>query len=401
MKSSLKIALALIVVSIGIHFYLSSHYYGVLYGASDSPSVCNINSKLNCDAVAASSYSSLYGIPLSTLGAFTNIALLLLLLFNAIGFTSDEEASLKYSYILGGFVAVTSLVMLGITLTQLTVYCLFCFILYALSIITFGLLHKAIDTKPSVSNLVSDVTQLFTQHRQVLAVLVLVPIAALFTHKSMLDNILGGQSKRFERMMKSSIANWENSAEMTFNIESAHTKGNQNASAPMQIVEFADFRCGHCKKASHSLSAFMSTNPDVQLTFYSFPLDGACNSAIKHSNGISCRLAKAAHCGGEQSLAWEVHDTIFENQADFQRATSSNDIDTKLKAKLKNFDVNWEKLTACMDSEKTHSLITKQAQLGVNSGVKGTPTIYVNGKKLPLGQNLKVLSQVREKILSK
>jgi uncharacterized membrane protein len=75
----LKIALLLTLVAIGIHTYLTLHYYDLNYGAGSADSICNINAKLNCDAVAASSYSTFLKTPLALWGAVTNTMLLILL----------------------------------------------------------------------------------------------------------------------------------------------------------------------------------------------------------------------------------------------------------------------------------------------------------------------------------
>jgi protein-disulfide isomerase len=53
-----------------------------------------------------------------------------------------------------------------------------------------------------------------------------------------------------------------------------------------------------------------------------------------------------------------------------------------------------------MDSAETHDLIKAQASLGIAARVEGTPTIYVNGKKLPRGQLIPVLERVYQSLIN-
>ena len=52
---------------------------------------------------------------------------------------------------------------------------------------------------------------------------------------------------------------------------------------------------------------------------------------------------------------------------------------------------NKEDLEKCVNSKETHRVIAQQKKLGVQIGVKGTPAIYVNGRRLSGGQNLPLL----------
>lgn len=121
----------------------------------------------------------------------------------------------------------------------------------------------------------------------------------------------------------------------------------------------------------------------MRLQFYVFPLDGACNDAISRAEGGSCRLAKSVLCAEKSGKGWALHDEIFGNQETLNRKHSVDEIDWELKEYAKNLGLDFEELKSCMESTEVHEQILAQAKLGEKAKVEGTPTIYVNGRKLP------------------
>ena len=65
MKRRYQIALGGTFLSILAHLNLTQHYYPLKFGYASGQSICNLNSKFDCDAVSASAYSAFAGIPLS------------------------------------------------------------------------------------------------------------------------------------------------------------------------------------------------------------------------------------------------------------------------------------------------------------------------------------------------
>ena len=162
--------------------------------------------------------------------------------------------------------------------------------------------------------------------------------------------------------------------------------------ATMTIVEFADFRCGHCANAAKPLKTFAKANPDVRFEFQAFPLDGACNEAIPQANGTSCALAYMAHCANEQGKGFEASDWIFERQRSWLSKTV---VEEKVDDMVADLGIDKDSLMECYKSDETHEAIKAQAELGKKVGVLGTPTIYVNNRKLPGGQMIPVLLEAK------
>jgi len=149
-----------------------------------------------------------------------------------------------------------------------------------------------------------------------------------------------------------------------FPIGSSAIKGNKNA--PVTIVEFSDFQCPYCARLQPTLTQVLNAYPkDVRLVFKDFPL-----SFHKQAKNA----AKAARAAGEQGKYWEMHDLIFEKYSSVNEAMFK-----EFAAKL-NLDMN--KFNADFSSTKYDQLIQQDINLGRTAGVTGTPSLYLNGKRM-------------------
>ena len=89
-----------------------------------------------------------------------------------------------------------------------------------------------------------------------------------------------------------------------------------------------------------------------------------------------------------------MHHWIFENQ---ERLTPVSDAKSLLPEIETKFGLNKTQLSDCADSSEIYEAIRKSAEEGKLANVEGTPTIYMNGKKLPLGSVLEVLRLASER----
>jgi len=156
-------------------------------------------------------------------------------------------------------------------------------------------------------------------------------------------------------------------------IEGGHAKGRPDA--PVTIVEFSDFECGHCKEAYRGIKAALPTyGNDVQVRFHHYPLDAACNPAIPAGSGhkFACLAATAAECAGAQDKFWQYHDTLFEHQPDFTRDDLLRYADA--------LGLDRAQFTACLDSDATRAAIARDVAAGDRLGIESTPTLFLNGR---------------------
>ncbi|MBI5665192.1 MAG: thioredoxin domain-containing protein [Nitrospirae bacterium] len=147
-------------------------------------------------------------------------------------------------------------------------------------------------------------------------------------------------------------------------VGSSPVKGKKDAR--VTLVVFSDYQCPYCSKLEPTLNQVSAAYPnDVKMVFKDFPL-----SFHQHAKNA----AKAARAAGEQGKFWEMHDLIFENNTRL-----SDDLYKELAAKLQ---LNEAKFLADFNSNKYDALIQQDIMLGQNSGVGGTPTLFMNGKRM-------------------
>lgn len=144
------------------------------------------------------------------------------------------------------------------------------------------------------------------------------------------------------------------------------------SNAPVTIVEFSDFECPYCKKASVSLSRVEKLYPDkVRLVFKNFPLDTACNPYIgSQLHPLACRAARMGRCAGRQGRFWAFHDAIF--------GLAELTADT-LDELPRSLGLDQKALSQCMSEKEVASRIRADIDEGHELGIMGTPAIFVNG----------------------
>jgi protein-disulfide isomerase len=93
------------------------------------------------------------------------------------------------------------------------------------------------------------------------------------------------------------------------------------------------------------------------------------------------KAAEYADCAGQQDKEafWKFVDSVFENQGGIAVATA----DDKLKQLATASGLDGEKLAACAASPEAESRVEKSMQLGQSLDVNSTPTVFINGRKLP------------------
>jgi len=366
------------IIAAGVHSYLTLHHYELLYGRSEGASICNIGEKWSCDIVNTSPFSEVFGVPIALFGAIAAIVLTLLLIWQrALRFQLPPLNRLLQ--ILAVFIFIVSIIMGAISYFVLQAFCLFCSITYLLSLITAIAVWKQTSQLATPSNTIG---WLFKRGSgsgfSYLLWLLAVPIFAIIGSKMFESHFAQGM----DLFVAESIGQWKMNPQQNFDA----TQGLKKKSGDhykMTIVEFADFNCPHCRHAAPSLHAFAGARSDVQLIFMNFPLDGRCNNAIPRP-GRSCELAKSVYCAqklGDQG--WAAHDWLFQNQG---HATTE--------ALSSNLHADASAFTACIESQEAHNTILQEANAGERAQIRGTPSIFVNGRMLPGGQMIPVLEAV-------
>lgn len=398
-KLSLWIAALSTLIAGGFHLYLTLHYYQLKVGGLEGESVCNINQMFNCDVVSLSIYAQIFNVPMALLGLLTALITISLIVMYQWNLTLDKKTTGKVISFLSLTTLLASVVMGLISMTQLKSYCLFCIITYILSLISFIGIYKGLNGLNFFNG--QDVKNILTQTRWPLVVLLLIPAGGFLGNQMMRKHYRLDEIQEFVTEV---LNIWQAAPQNTFT-ESGLVYHKSTSAPSMTIVEFADFKCGHCQKVAPVFSAFKKKHPDVKFIFKSFPLDGSCNDSILDRNGnlfkgdgTRCLLAQLTHCASKQNKGWEFHDWIFKDAKDLY---SKTEIKKQAQIMADEHNIDGSQLISCLDSDESLEVIKGQVNEGVEAKVKGTPSVYINGRKIGGTHNPVVLESIYRSLKSK
>ncbi len=141
--------------------------------------------------------------------------------------------------------------------------------------------------------------------------------------------------------------------------------------APAVLVEFSDLQCPHCKEAQPTLDKLMSEEPQARLVFQNYPLP---------IHDWAAKAAAYADCVGRTSgdAFWKFVHGAYDAQADITAANA----DEKLTAIADAAGVKGADIAACAAKPDTTARVEHSVALGKSVGVTGTPTLFVNGRKI-------------------
>lgn len=144
------------------------------------------------------------------------------------------------------------------------------------------------------------------------------------------------------------------------------------ATASLTIVEFSDLQCPHCKTAQPIVEKLMADFPNARLVFQQFPIEAAHPWAFK--------AATWAQCVGKETNGafWKFVNGIYDDQLNID----AQNADAKLKEHATAAGADAAKAATCASSPATAKAVRDSLELGKAVGVSGTPTVFLNGRKI-------------------
>jgi protein-disulfide isomerase len=141
--------------------------------------------------------------------------------------------------------------------------------------------------------------------------------------------------------------------------------------AAVTIVEFGDLQCPACKAAQPTIEALVAAEPQARFVFQNFPLE---------MHNWAAKGAAYADCIGRASndAFWKFVSKTYETQAEITAANA----DEKLTALADGAGVKGSEIAACTTQPETKARIDASIALGKKVDVSGTPTLFINGRKI-------------------
>jgi protein-disulfide isomerase/uncharacterized membrane protein len=406
---------------------LQHHRIGVAVAAVGQ--VCGEGSQSGCETVAQSPYAEVRGFPIAAFGlAFSASLAVLLLLASAAGPEARTAAALL-SFLALILALAVDLVLLGVQLFAIHAFCRLCLLTYALNALALVLVRPlsrrfvvvreglglpagraafggwAVATVAILAAVLSASLALRYRERLHATSILgmpaptsapLVPAAnplppaasgseaqryqeeARLAQEQArhLQDVLDDPAKLDEYLTQKARRDFEQGPVRTLNLKGVPFKGPEDA--PIRVVEFSDFLCPFCRQIAGAFAGYLPQSGNrVVMYFKNYPLDATCNNTLKQSvHAGACNVALGGICAHDQGKFWPYHDRVFSSPP-----TNPGVSDVVSIARDAGLDSG--ALEACVNNPATRQRLGSEIAEGVAAQVQGTPTLFINGKKLP------------------
>jgi len=157
--------------------------------------------------------------------------------------------------------------------------------------------------------------------------------------------------------------------------------------APVVLVEFSDFQCPHCKEEAKTIrqNLIQIYPKQVRLYFKDFPL------ASIHPWAKAAAMAGRCVFHNNASSFWDYHDWIFAQQ---DAIMPENLRDKVMEWAKGQKDIDSLQLGRCIDDKATEKEVETNAEEAVALQVDGTPTLFINGRRVAAGSDWNTLKRV-------
>lgn len=368
--------LALSLVGLAGAVYLGVIHWQV-HNLPGHVSFCAVSERMNCDTVALSPYSILWGLPLAAWGG---------LFYLAIGILALAALRARRAGFPWGLLSLAALWAVGLSvylflLSELVIgsFCLVCGSLY---LINLGLLavaatglRRSCGTWRLAARLRDDVGFLAGKKTA--------SVAAMLAGALLLGGAYAGKSLLYpQRVFAGGLGD----------LHAGRTEAGADylgaAQPRLTIVEFSDYECPFCNTAHEKLRQTLRQNAGwIRLEHRHFPLDGACNPLLhgRSMHRSACVSARAAICAGRAGKFWEMNDALFARRGGLDAGG--------LTVLAETLGLDATAFRACLDDPATAQELKRDIEEGIRRRFNGTPSFVVNGRVLP-GLNA-VLESVR------
>ena len=147
--------------------------------------------------------------------------------------------------------------------------------------------------------------------------------------------------------------------------------------APVTVVEYGDFECPYCGRAEPVVRELLQEFGDVRYVWRHLPLSDV------HANAQLA--AEAAEAAARQDAFWEMHDLLFKHQD----ALRPRD----LISYARELGLDFERFTDDLREHTGSARVAEDVDSADLSGVSGTPTFFINGRRHYGAYDIAALSQ--------
>ncbi len=349
---------------IGVMGYLAYIHYQVTGGDSSFSSFCNVNNEINCDAVAASGWSTLFGVPVAIWG----IAFYLLFVVIALGSLVAKKPKHAGVYLvwLSLFSVVYTIFLAYVSKALLHTWCILCMVGWGINLanLIFSLMACRTLFKDQPRILWQDVKTLLSKPLRAVVVVVLGlgMVGLLFATSSY---------EKQQQVKQDKAAPIFKKLDKPLNLTTGYAFGSDKPK--VTVVEFSDFQCPHCSHLHKILMKLSKEFPELRVIHKDYPLDHQCHPGLQQPfHTAACLSAMFVRCAGEQGKYWDAFDVAFENQ----RLLTNQETFERMMTELR---LDRTQLLACLDNPVMQQQLQAEIREGMDLQLMGTPAVIING----------------------
>jgi protein-disulfide isomerase len=146
--------------------------------------------------------------------------------------------------------------------------------------------------------------------------------------------------------------------------ERDHIRGADDA--PVTLVEYGDFECPYCGRAEQVIRELLSSfGEDVRYVWRHLPL----NDVHPHAQVA----AEASEAAAAQGRFWEMHDALLAHQGELDQP--------QLAQYAQEIGIDPERMLSALHRREYAAHVSEDVASADESGVSGTPTFFVNGRR--------------------
>lgn len=154
----------------------------------------------------------------------------------------------------------------------------------------------------------------------------------------------------------------------------------------LEIVEFADFQCPHCKAAQANMEKLAADFPKARLVFQNDPLPSVHPQAMLAAEYATCVAKMAGSTAFFQFVA-----AVFDGQDGLGTPDGAT---LTLNSAVTKAGIDPAKVAACATAPETRTSVEASMQLSKDLDISSVPTLVVNGRAIPATAPYETLKQI-------
>jgi len=167
-----------------------------------------------------------------------------------------------------------------------------------------------------------------------------------------------------------------------------------SANKDLEIVEFADFQCPHCKDAQPNMDKLAVDFPKARIVFENYPLE-----RIHPQAKLAAEYAVCVTKAGGSDAFFQFAGAVFDGQDGLASADGAT---LTLNSAVTKAGQDPAKIAACAATPQTSATVEASVKLAQDLDIQQTPTLVVNGRQIPIGgapyDTIKQVIEFQEKL---